>query len=111
MSNVQMVSIDPIRSLAEASIGATYTALGGPFLNPVRLLVIENNTDGDMYGSVDGVTNQMFIGAGVTRVLDLNTNRTNRDQYWVFPINTQFYIKYITMPTKGAVYLEAYWGQ
>jgi hypothetical protein len=53
----------------------------------------------------------MFVGAGVTRVLDLNTNRTTTDKYWAFPVNTQFYIKYITMPTKGAVYLEAYWGQ
>jgi hypothetical protein len=111
MANVQTVSIDPIRVLAEASIGATYVAFGTPFTNPVRLIVVANNTDGDMYISDDGVNNKMFVGAGVTRVLDLNTNRLANDKYWAFPNNTQFYIKYITMPTKGAVYLEAYWGQ
>jgi hypothetical protein len=111
VSNVQTVSIDPIRSLAEASIGSTYSALGTAFTEPVRLLVVVNNTDGDMFVSDDGVNNKMFVSAGTTRVLDLTTNRTHRDQIWVFPKNTQFYIKYSTMPTKGAVYLEAYWGQ
>ena len=111
MSNVQTVSIDPIRTLAEASIGATYSPIGGPFLHPVRLCIVINNSDGDMFASDDGVNDKMFIGSGVTRVLDLNTNRTTRDQYWAFPVNTQIYLRYITMPTKGAVYLEAYWGQ
>jgi hypothetical protein len=111
VANVQSVSIDTIRSLASASIGATYSPIGGPFLNPVRLFIIVNNTDGDMFASDDGVNNKMFIAAGTTRVLDLNTNRVNQQQYWVFPANTQIYIKYSTMPTKEAVYLEAYWGQ
>lgn len=111
MSNVQTVSFDAYRTLGEAGISTSFAAVGTPFTNPVRLICITNNTDGDMIFSVDGTTNHLFIPKGAFKLFDLNTNRTNRDQYWVLPANTQFYVKYSTAPMSGAVYIECLWGQ
>jgi hypothetical protein len=111
MSNRQTVTFDAIRTLAQASISSSYAAVGGPFVNPVRLICITNNTDGDMFFSVDGTTNHLFIPKGAFKLFDLNTNRTHVDQYWVLPANTQFYVKYSTAPMSGAVYIECLWGQ
>lgn len=107
----QTVSIDTIRYLAHGSITSSLAAIGGPFANPVRLMYITNNTDGDMFFSIDGVNNQLFVAAGSYKTFDFNTNRTHVDQYWVLPIHTQLYVAYSTMPTKNSVYVECLWGQ
>ena len=111
MSNEQVVSIDTIRTLAEASIGATYSAIGPVFAEPVRLICFTNNTDGDMFFSDDGVNDKLFVAAGSFKLFDLQTNHLAKTQYWVLPINTQLYVRYNTTPTKGAVYVECLWGQ
>jgi hypothetical protein len=111
MSNIQTVSIDTIRTVGEASIGATYAAVGSAFTHGVRLICFTNNTDGDMFFSDDGVNDKLFVAAGSFKLFDLNTNRTNQQQFWVFPPNTQFYVRYSSMPSKGSVYLECLWGQ
>ena len=110
-NNRQIVSIDPIRSLGFASISGTYTAVGGVFSKPVRLICLTNNTDGDMFWSVDGVSDYLFTAAGSFKLFDLCTNRTHMDPYWVLPANTQLYVRYNTAPTKNAVYAECLWGQ
>ena len=111
MSNVQTVSFDAYRTLGEASITTSFTAVGTPFTNPIRLICITNNTDGDMIFSVDAVNNNLFVPKGAFKLFDLNTNRRQSDQYWVLPVNTQFYVKYSTAPTTGAVYIECLWGE
>ena len=110
MTNVQVVSIDTIRTLAHGSITTGYVAVGTPFLNPVRLICFTNNTDGDMFFSDNGVTNKLFVAAGSFKLFDLCTNRFNVTQMWVLPIGTQFYVTYSSSPSKGAVYIEALWG-
>lgn len=111
MSNLQTVSIDPIRTLAEGSITTSYVAVGTPFTNPVRLICITNNTDGDMLFSIDGTTNHLFLPKGTFKLFDLNTNRTTQSQFWILPAGTQFYVKSSTSPSTGAVYIECLWGQ
>jgi hypothetical protein len=111
MSNAQSVSFDTLRVIAEASISATYATVGAKFANPVRLICITNNTDGDMFFSIDGVNDMLFVAAGSFKLFDLCTNRYLVDQLWVLPINTQFYVRYSSMPSKGSVYIECLWGQ
>jgi len=111
MSNVQVVSFDAIRSLGQASISTSYAAVGTPFTHAVRLVCLTNNTDGDMFFSVDGSTNHLFIPKGAFKLFDLNTNRVAQAQYWTLPIGTQFYVKYSSAPMTGTVYIEALWGQ
>ena len=111
MSNIQTVSFDAYRTLGEASITASFVAVGTPFVHPVRLICITNNTDGDMIFSVDAVTNHLFIPKGAFKLFDLNTNRTKQSQFWVLAERTQFYVKYSTAPSTGAVYIECLWGE
>lgn len=111
MTNVQTVSLDPLRSVAFGSITTSYVALGTQFAKPVRLICLTNNTDGDMLFSVDAVTNHIFIPAKGFKLFDLTTNRLENATFWVFDAGTAFFVKYSTAPTMGAVYLEALWGQ
>ena len=106
MGNAQVATIDTIRTLAFGSISGTYAAVGVPLIFPTRLICFTNNTDGDMFFSDDGVHNQLFVAAGSFKLFDLNTNRLNQQQLWVFAIGTQFYVAESTAPSKGAVYIE-----
>ena len=106
----EVVNIDPIRSLAFGSISATYTKVGASFANPVRLITFVNATDGDMFFSDDGINDKLFLPAGTFKLLDLNTNHDSLDTKWVFPIGTQFWVRYSSSPSKNAVYIECLWG-
>lgn len=109
--NTQAVQFEGLRTLAHGSISGSYAALGGPLLNPARLICITNNTDGEMTLSVDGVNAVLFIPAGSFKLFDLNTNRLHIDQYFALPIGTQFYVAQVTAPMSGNVYLEVLYGQ
>lgn len=106
----QTVSFEALRSLAHGSISGTYAAVGSAFLNPIRLICISNNTDGDMIFSTDASTDMLFIAAGSFKLFDLNTNRKHVDQVWVLAAGTQFYVKQSTAPTKNSVYIEVLYG-
>jgi hypothetical protein len=106
MGNAQVVTIDILRSLAFGSISGSYAAVGSPLGFPARLICFTNATDGDMFFSINGVSNNLFIAATSFKLFDLTTNRLNQQQLWVFAQGTQFYVKQSTMPTKGAVYIE-----
>lgn len=111
MTSSQVVYLDEIRTIGFAATGAGYVPIGPSFAHPVRLICLSNNTDGDMLFSVDGVTDQLFIPAGSFKLFDLSTNRTHVAQYWALQAGTQFYIKRVTVPTKGSVYIECLWGE
>lgn len=106
MGNAQVATIDTIRTLAFGSISGSYAAVGTPLIFPTRLICFTNNTNGDMFFSSDGTNNQLFIAASSFKLFDLNTNRLNQQQLWVFATGTQFYVKQSTAPTAGAVYIE-----
>lgn len=110
MSNSQVVQIDILRTLAFGSISGTYAAVGTPFTFAARLICITNNTDGDMFFSIDGTNNYLFIASYSFKLFDLNTNRVLQQQLWILPIGTQFYVKQSTSPSKGAVYIEVLGG-
>lgn len=111
MSNVQVVSIDPIRTVASTAVSGTYALIGTPLTHPVRLICFTNNTDGDLFFSTNASDNMLFVAAGGFKLFDLTTNRYSREQYWVFPVGTQFYVKQSTAPSKGNVFIECLWGE
>jgi hypothetical protein len=100
------VTIDAIRTLAFGGISGTYAVVGTPFIFPVKLICFTNNTDGDVFFSEDGTTNQLFIAASSFKLFDFTTNRNALQPVWAIPKGTQFYVKQSTAPSKGAVYIE-----
>lgn len=106
MTNQVAVNFDTLRSLAFGSISGSYAAVGSQLGFPVRLICFTNNTDGDMFVSVDGSTNCLFIAAGSFKLFDIGTNRILPAPMWSIASGTQFYIKQSTAPSKGAFYIE-----
>jgi hypothetical protein len=98
---------ESIKTLAFGSISASYAAVGSPTTHTVKAFCISNNTQGDMYFTVDNTQDSMFLAAGSFRLYDVQANMNSQfDDKFVFPIGTQFYVKQITAPVSGNVYVE-----
>lgn len=106
----QIVKFDILRSEAFGSISGTYTKLGTAFGHVVRLICLTNNTDGDMFISMDGVNDMLFLAANSFKLFDLYTNRDAVDNQFALCAGTQLWVRQSTAPTKGAVYCELIYG-
>lgn len=104
--------LESLRSLAFGSISGSYAAVGTPFDYPSRLICFTNNTDGDMFFSRDGVTDELFVAAGSFKLFDVSTNHrpVNEDDL-VFRKGTQWYVKQSTAPSEGSVYIETLYAE
>lgn len=101
------VFFEAVKTLGFAAIGAAYAAVGAATTNEVRLVCVTNNTEGDMYFSIDGTLDHMFVAAGSFKLFDLQANNTPKtDEKFVLAVGTQFYVKQIEAPVSGAVYVE-----
>lgn len=103
-----IVRIDALRSLDYTGISGTYAAVGSALTRNWRMFKITNNTNGDMLFSLDGTTDNIFVPAGGFTLYDLSTNALNvSDSDWfVMEIASQFYVRELTNPSQGGVYIE-----
>lgn len=100
---------DPLRSLGFAGISATYAPVGGPLQHPVRAFCITNNTQGDMIFAIDDdvVEGHLFVAAASYKLYDVQSNmNTQFDDKYMLPKGIQFYVKEVTAPVSGDVYIE-----
>lgn len=99
---------DVMKTAAFGAITNAYTAIGTPLDFNWRMFRIINNTDGDLIFSFNGTSDNLFVKAGSFVLYDLSTNAppVSVSDNYVFAINTQFYVKYVSAPTKGNVYIE-----
>jgi hypothetical protein len=100
---------EPLRTLAAAGISGTYAAVGSPTTHMVRVFCITNNTQGDMIFSLDNTnaSGDMFVAAGSYKLYDIQANINPQfDDKYVLEIGTQFYVKQVTAPVDGDVYVE-----
>lgn len=111
MASPYTAQFETLRSVAHGSITNAFTAVGTPLANPSRILTISNTTDADMLISIDGTNNHSVVAAGAAKVLDLCSNRRNQDLLFVFAKGVQFYVKYVTAPTSGSLYIETIYGE
>jgi hypothetical protein len=103
------VYFDTLRSLAFGGISATYAAVGTPTTVEARIVCFTNKTQGDMIFSTDSTnaTGQIFVPAGTFKLYDLTANLVpGKDDTFVISKATQFYVKQVTAPVSGAVYVE-----
>lgn len=109
ITNTAHAYFEPLRSLGFAGISAAYAAVGSPTTHTVRAFCITNNTQGHMIFSLDNTNaaGDMFVAAGSYKLYDVQANmNANKDDRYVFPIGTQFYVKQVTAPASGDVYVE-----
>jgi hypothetical protein len=104
--SVNQAKINALQSLAHGSITTGYVAVGSILVLPLSMFRLINNTDGDVFFSIDGVTDQFFVPAASFVLYDVAANR-GINQAFNVPGSVQFYVKYSTSPSKNAVYVES----
>lgn len=97
---------EPIRTLAFGGISGSYATVGTPSAYKIRAFCISNNTQGDMYFTVDNTEDQMFLAAGSFRLYDIAANKNHPELELNLEVGTQFYVKQISAPVTGSVYIE-----
>lgn len=91
-------------SIAAASIGATYSAVGS-FSNPVELMMITSTLDAAVQLSFGGVNDHIAVPAGDTVPVFIELNfKNNRMVMPEGPIA----VKEIGNPTTGSLYISAF---
>jgi len=97
------------RSLAAASVGASYTAIGTEVANIVRLMIVQNYTDALLQFSFDGVVDHFVLPSGGQLIIDVTTNDFNGQGFFI-SIGTLMSVKRIGTPTTGSVYVSAFYA-
>jgi len=107
--SAKKVYFDTLRSLAFGGISGTYAAVGTPFTQEARIICFTNLTQGNMILSTDptNTDGQILLPAGAFKLYDLTANLVpGKDDNFVIAKGTQFYVKQVTAPVAGAVYIE-----
>lgn len=104
---------ETLRSLGFASISGTYAFVGTAIDNNWRMFRLINNTNGDMFFSVDGTNNNYFVPASSFVLYDLATNSApvTQSDGFVLKIGTRFSVKQSTAATSGSVYIEGIYAK
>ncbi len=107
--SAKKVYFDTLRSLAFGGISAVYAAVGTACTVNPRIMCITNKTQGDMIFSVSSsnADGNLFVPAGTFKLFDLTANLVpGKDDNFVIAEGTIWYVKQVTAPTSGAVYIE-----
>jgi len=104
--------LDPLRTVAFGTLTGSFQPIGPPQEFQARIICFTNTSDGDVIFSRDGTTDELIVPAGGFKLFDITTNHrpVNQDDF-CFPIGTQWYVRYVTVPTKNAVYIEIIYTQ
>ena|ERR1700685_870883 len=100
----QRIRYEPLRSLAFGDISGTYAAVGDPFGNAVRMIMIDNLTDANITISFDGINDHLIIASSSGRVLDYATNRVGPVDQLEQSEGTIVYVK--GDPSVGSIYVS-----
>jgi hypothetical protein len=105
-----VVRFDAIRSAGFAAITPAYTAVGPSFPRPMRLIYVTNMTNGDMMFSFTGNTDHFVVPAMGYIIFDFSSNKIDGNDGFFLQKGTQMYIKSLSVPTSGTVYITAVYG-
>lgn len=105
------VGFDPVREIAFGDVSGTYTAVGTPFQQNVRLMSFNNSLDEDVYVSFDGVNNHLRVAMNSFQLFDLSANKI-RDDGLFMSVGTQIYVKEVSSSvTGGSFWVEVMYGE
>jgi len=96
---------DTLRTVAFGSVTASYTALGTPLTNQAVIISFINDTNANVYISLNGTSDQIYIPNNTAMIIDIHTNQPG-DGLFVAS-GTQFYLKHDgSAPTSGLVAMQ-----
>lgn len=103
------------RSIDSGDIDVGYDLVGTVFDNPVRILMLDNLTNGDLQISIDGIHDHFIMAAGSGKIIDVCSNvaSSGGDGSGAFLIarGDGIYVKYITVPSSGSLYVSVMYGK
>lgn len=108
-AGVSRALFDSMRTLGFAGISGTYAPVGSPMTQQVRAFCITNNTQGDLIFSLDSsdAAGNMFVAKGSYKLYDVQANINPQfDDKYVLAVGDQFYVKSVTAPVAGDIYIE-----
>lgn len=100
---------EAVRELAFGSMGASYMGIGTTLTKPVRMLYIQNLTDALLMFSFDGVEDHFPLPSNGYVILDITANKT-LEQGFFLGEGQRMYVKNITSPSAGSVYVSTFYG-
>jgi hypothetical protein len=100
---------ETVRTLAGTSVVAGYTAVGTEFLEPSRILILQNLSDEAVMFSFDGVNDHIAVPGPGSFVLDITSNKGVAGALFVAQ-GTIIYVKRIGTPTTGSIYVSTFYG-
>jgi hypothetical protein len=104
---VSRAFFEPVKTLGFAGIGGAYAPVGAVTTHTIRAFCITNNTEGDLYVTTNSSQDEMFLSKGTYKLYDVQANINPQfDDKYVLEKGTQFYVKQITAPVSGAIYIE-----
>lgn len=110
MAYPQRLRAEGVREVAAGAITGALAALGAASTHIARIIRFVNNTDQDIYFSLDGVTNQFRLPPTSFLLLDVSTNQTTKDNFFV-PEGQVFYIAHTGLaPQSGNCWIEYIYG-
>ena len=105
------VIFDAVREKDAATITISYTPLGTPFTDNVRLIDINNSMDQEIYISFDGTTDHLRMAQNSFKLFDLSSDKI-RDDGLFLSVGTQLYIRFVgTTTSSGSVWAEVMYGE
>jgi hypothetical protein len=111
MNPSNIAQFEALRTMAAATIAATYAIVGTAVTHPIRMFRLVNDTDTDMIASLDGVADHFYVPSGSFVLYDLCANRELQGSSFMLPIGTGFYVKYVADPSSGNFAVEACYGR
>lgn len=108
-----VLRVDAYKSLAFSSITASFVAVGSAVSENWRAFRVLNTCDTDMIISLDGTANNLYLPANSFVLWDISANADpeNVNDNLLIGINTQFYAKYVSAPSSGAVIVEGIYAR
>jgi hypothetical protein len=113
-----IVRFDKVRGAAFGTITASYLPIGflsapataAPFTHAMRVLHFINGTNADVMISFDATNDNFPVLAGTFTLYDLTSDQDN-DERFRYQNGSQIYVKYLTAPTSGTLYIVAVYGR
>lgn len=97
------------RILAFGSVGATYTPTGDGAAYPARMLLVQNNTNAELWFSLDGIKNGFYLNANSSLWIDISCNQTHSRGLFL-PAGDKVWVKQKGVPGAGEVIVNYFYG-
>ena len=105
------LAAEELRAIEYDEFDDTYSAIGTPFENPIRMLNVQNLTDATMVFSLDGATDHFILPSFGFLFIDITSNKT-RDSGWFIAQESSIYVRdLLNSATTGFVYVSAFYGK